>query len=113
MLKLVDRVLEWENAGSMKLVSTGYSLRPPELLFKKIEDEQVKAQVDKLHAGLKKPAAAAAPPLFLFFLVALDRPPPAALVGVGAPDGPSRAAKLLDMGVGACEAGVEAGVCES
>ncbi|GEP94328.1 methionine--tRNA ligase [Chitinophaga cymbidii] len=59
MLKVVDRLLEWENAGSMKLVSVGYSLRPPELLFKKIEDEQVKAQVDKLHAGLKKPAAAA------------------------------------------------------
>jgi methionyl-tRNA synthetase len=58
MLKVVDRMLEWENAGSMKLVSVGYSLRAPELLFKKIEDEQVKAQVDKLHAGLKQSAAA-------------------------------------------------------
>ncbi|QEH40701.1 methionine--tRNA ligase [Chitinophaga sp. XS-30] len=61
MLKVVERLLEWENAGSMKLVSVGYSLRPPELLFKKIEDDQVKAQVDKLHAGLKKTAAPAAP----------------------------------------------------
>lgn len=61
MLKVVDRILEWENAGSLKLLSVGYSLRPPELLFKKIEDEQVKAQVDKLHAGLKQSAAAAAP----------------------------------------------------
>ncbi|WP_341838132.1 methionine--tRNA ligase [Chitinophaga pollutisoli] len=61
MLKVVDRMLEWENAGSMKLVSVGYSLRAPELLFKKIEDEQVAAQVEKLHAGLKKSAAAAAP----------------------------------------------------
>ncbi|WP_181954730.1 methionine--tRNA ligase [Chitinophaga lutea] len=58
MLKVVDRMLEWENAGSMKLVSVGYSLRAPELLFKKVEDEQVKAQVDKLHAGLKQSAAA-------------------------------------------------------
>ncbi|MGX5820828.1 methionine--tRNA ligase [Chitinophaga lutea] len=68
MLKVVDRMLEWENAGSAKLVSVGYSLRPPELLFKKIEDEQVKAQVEKLHSGLKKtdgpvaPAAAPAAP---------------------------------------------------
>lgn len=58
MLKVVDRILEWENAGSMKLVSVGYSLRAPELLFKKVEDDQVKAQVDKLHAGLKQSAAA-------------------------------------------------------
>lgn len=60
MLKVVDRILEWENAGSMKLVSVGYSLRAPELLFKKVEDDQVKAQVDKLHAGLKQSAAAQA-----------------------------------------------------
>jgi methionyl-tRNA synthetase len=40
----------------------GYTLRAPELLFKKIEDEQVKAQVDKLHAGLKKTEAASAAP---------------------------------------------------
>jgi methionyl-tRNA synthetase len=57
MLKVVDRILDWENAGSLKLVSVGYSLRPPELLFKKVEDEQVTAQVEKLHAGLKKPVA--------------------------------------------------------
>ncbi|SIO52021.1 methionine--tRNA ligase [Chitinophaga niabensis] len=62
MLKVVDRILEWENAGSMKLVSVGYSLRAPELLFKKVEDDQVKAQVDKLHAGLKQSAAAQAQP---------------------------------------------------
>jgi methionyl-tRNA synthetase len=62
MLKVVDRMLEWENAASLKLVSVGYTLRAPELLFKKIEDEQVKAQVDKLHAGLKKTEAASAAP---------------------------------------------------
>lgn len=60
MLKVVDRMLEWSNAGSMKLVSVGYTLRAPELLFKKIEDEQVKEQVDKLHAGLAQSAAAQA-----------------------------------------------------
>ncbi|NLR56590.1 methionine--tRNA ligase [Chitinophaga polysaccharea] len=64
LLKVVDRMLEWDNAGSTKLLSVGYTLRAPELLFKKIEDEQVKAQVEKLHAGLKQAmdaAAAAAP----------------------------------------------------
>ncbi|MGN7820211.1 methionine--tRNA ligase [Chitinophaga sp. 22536] len=60
LLKVVDRMLEWENAGSAKLVSVGYSLREPELLFKKIEDDVIAAQVEKLHAGLVKPAAEAA-----------------------------------------------------
>jgi len=60
MLKVVDKMLDWENAGSIKLLSVGYTLRAPELLFKKVEDEQVKEQVDKLHAGLKKSAAEAA-----------------------------------------------------
>ena len=48
MMKVVDKMLEWENAGSAKLLSVGYSLRAPELLFKKIEDEEVNLQVDKL-----------------------------------------------------------------
>lgn len=54
MLKVVDRMLEWENAGSMKLVKFGYSLREPELLFSKIEDEQVRTQVEKLEAGVTR-----------------------------------------------------------
>ena len=48
MMKVVDKMLDWENAGKAKLVSVGYSLRPPELLFRKIEDEEVKEQVEKL-----------------------------------------------------------------
>ncbi|HVI49500.1 MAG TPA: methionine--tRNA ligase, partial [Chitinophaga sp.] len=59
MLKVVDRMLEWENGGSDKLLNVGYPLRAPELLFKKVEDDQVKAQVEKLHAGLKKAEAEA------------------------------------------------------
>jgi methionyl-tRNA synthetase len=54
MLKVVDRMLEWENAGSMKLVKPGYSLREPELLFRKIEDTEIKAQLEKLQSGVKK-----------------------------------------------------------
>lgn len=56
MLKVVDRILDWENAGSLKLVSVGYSLRPPEILFKKVEDEQVAAQVEQLYARRVKAA---------------------------------------------------------
>ncbi|MBS1757410.1 MAG: methionine--tRNA ligase, partial [Bacteroidetes bacterium] len=52
MMKVVDKMLDWENAGSLKLLSVGYSLRAPELLFRKIEDEEIKAQVEKLKAGL-------------------------------------------------------------
>jgi len=48
MMKVVDKMLDWENAGKSKLVSVGYSLRAPELLFRKIEDEEVKTQVEKL-----------------------------------------------------------------
>src|SRR4051794_6705900 len=55
MMKVVDKMLEWENAGKIKLLSVGYSLRAPELLFRKIEDEEVKAQMEKLRAGFVKP----------------------------------------------------------
>ena len=55
MMKVVDKMLEWKNAGSMKLLSVGYSLREPQLLFRKIEDAEITAQVEKLKAGLIKP----------------------------------------------------------
>ena len=48
LMKVVDRLLDWENGGSLKLLSPGYSLRAPELLFRKIEDAEVEAQVQKL-----------------------------------------------------------------
>jgi methionyl-tRNA synthetase len=53
MMKVVDKILDWENAGKLKLLSVGYSLRAPELLFRKIEDEEIKAQVEKLRANAK------------------------------------------------------------
>lgn len=53
MMKVVDKILDWENAGSLKLLSVGYTLRAPELLFRKIEDAEITAQVDKLKAGLE------------------------------------------------------------
>ena len=53
MMKVVDRMLEWEHAGKLDLLKVNYPLRAPELLFRKIEDEEVAAQVQKLKANLK------------------------------------------------------------
>jgi len=50
MMKVVEKMLDWENAGKPNLLSVGYSLRAPELLFRKIEDEEVKKQIEKLQA---------------------------------------------------------------
>lgn len=57
MMKVVDKMLDWKNAGSVKLLSVGYTLRAPELLFRKIEDEEIKAQVEKLKAHSTPPPA--------------------------------------------------------
>ncbi len=54
MMKVVDKMLEWENAGSMKLLSVGYTLRAPELLFRKIEDSEIMEQIEKLNAASVK-----------------------------------------------------------
>ena len=54
MMKVVDKMLDWENAGTTKLLSVGYSLRAPELLFRKIEDAEVQYQVEKLKKGLER-----------------------------------------------------------
>lgn len=54
MMKVVEKMLDWENAGSMKLLSVGYSLRAPELLFRKIEDSEMMEQMEKLNAASVK-----------------------------------------------------------
>jgi methionine--tRNA ligase/methionine--tRNA ligase beta chain len=54
MMKTVDKMLDWENAGSTKLLSVGYSLRAPELLFRKIEDTEVVEQIEKLKIKSEK-----------------------------------------------------------
>ena len=68
MMKVVDKMLDWDNAGKAKLLSVGYSLREPQLLFRKIEDAEVTEQVEKLkiksekikmETELNKPAEAA------------------------------------------------------
>jgi methionyl-tRNA synthetase len=54
MMKVVDKMLDWENAGKINLLSVGYSLREPQLLFRKIEDDEITAQIEKLKSGLIK-----------------------------------------------------------
>lgn len=58
LMKVVDKILDWENAGSIKLLSVGYTLRAPELLFRKIEDAEVSLQVEKLKKGLTQTTTA-------------------------------------------------------
>lgn len=53
LLKVVDKMLEWQNAGQLHLLRVGYTLRPPELLFRKIEDTEVAYQIEKLHKALE------------------------------------------------------------
>jgi methionyl-tRNA synthetase len=61
MFKVVDKMLEWENAGKSKLLSVGYSLREPALLFRKIDDEEIAQQVEKLKSNAKPVTSQAAP----------------------------------------------------
>jgi len=54
MMKVVDKMLEWSNAGSVTLLKVGYSLRPPEILFRKIEDSEIEIQLEKLKIKSQK-----------------------------------------------------------
>jgi methionyl-tRNA synthetase len=58
MMKVVEKMLDWENAGKPDLLKVGYSLRAPELLFRKIEDDEVKTQIAKLQAAAVEKRAA-------------------------------------------------------
>ena len=51
LMKVVDKMLEWENAGAFNLLKVGYTLRAPELLFRKIEDEEIAAELAQLQAN--------------------------------------------------------------
>ena len=50
---------EWEQLGSTDLLKAGHQLAEPELLFEKIEDDTIQAQLDKLEATKKANEAAA------------------------------------------------------
>jgi len=40
--------MSWNDAGSIDLISEGHTIESPELLFRKIEDEEIERQVNKL-----------------------------------------------------------------
>jgi methionyl-tRNA synthetase len=75
MMKVVEKMLDWENAGTIKLLSVGYSLRAPELLFRKIEDSEIETQVNKLRAGLVKPVEPTTEPIKAEAAAAADLQP--------------------------------------
>ena len=54
MMKVVEKMLDWTNAGKPNLLSVGYTLRSPELLFRKIEDSEVAEQIAKLQKNEAK-----------------------------------------------------------
>lgn len=63
LMKVVEKMLDWENGGKLKLLSVGYTLRAPELLFRKIEDSEIQEQVEKLrNNSLPAPGTEAAAP---------------------------------------------------
>lgn len=61
MMKVVDKMLDWSNAGSLTLLSVGYGLREPQLLFRKIEDEEVAIQINKLKSASMSTTEVSAP----------------------------------------------------
>lgn len=56
MINMPD--LKWDNLGQTDLLSAGHELNKPELLFEKIEDEVVEAQIKKLEETKKANEAA-------------------------------------------------------
>ena len=51
---ILDNQLSWENVAQKEvLLPAGHQVRPAELLFSKIEDEAIQAQLDKLEATKK------------------------------------------------------------
>jgi methionyl-tRNA synthetase len=45
-------MLDWENVGRFDLLKVGYTLRAPELLFRKIENEEIEAELAQLQANV-------------------------------------------------------------
>ena len=60
MLNMPD--FNWDDLGSTSLIKEGHQLEKPELLFEKIENEAIEAQVAKLHAIKKANEAREAKP---------------------------------------------------
>ncbi|MBQ7222324.1 MAG: methionine--tRNA ligase subunit beta, partial [Bacteroidales bacterium] len=55
------RQLDWDSLGKAEILPVGHQLNPAELLFARIEDEQIDAQINKLNATKEANANSAAP----------------------------------------------------
>ena len=53
LMKVVPKMLEWENIGRIDLLKQGYPLPAPTLLFRKIEQEEIEKQLNKLKMNLE------------------------------------------------------------
>ena len=58
--KMIDSPLDWNLLGSSSILSEGHQLHEAELLFEKIEDEAIAAQMDRLRRIAEENAAKAA-----------------------------------------------------
>jgi methionyl-tRNA synthetase len=56
MLELPDSILFWENAERLDLLASGRYLKKQEVLFKKVEDAEIKFQIEKLLLNRKTTA---------------------------------------------------------
>ncbi len=52
--KVVERMLDWEHAGKTDLLKVNYPLPEPQLLFRKVEDTEIAAQIQKLQDAAQK-----------------------------------------------------------
>ena len=54
LIRFLNReAIGWERIGDSDLLPAGHQLNQPELLFEKIEDEQIQAQLEKLEKSKK------------------------------------------------------------
>lgn len=54
MIAVDEQQVNWEQIGKMDFVKTGTRLAAAEILFRKMEDEEIQKQLDKLHAAGKQ-----------------------------------------------------------
>jgi methionyl-tRNA synthetase len=51
LMKVVPKMLEWSNGANLQLLKTNYPLAAPELLFRKIEDDEIAKAIEKLNTN--------------------------------------------------------------
>ncbi|MDI9338664.1 MAG: methionine--tRNA ligase [Alphaproteobacteria bacterium] len=52
-MKVLPKMLDWEHAGSIELLSPNYPLPQPSLIFKKIDNEDIQLELEKLRKNME------------------------------------------------------------